>query len=143
MADLTQAKEAIRLYSIWQQINSRCNNLTDKAYHRYGGRGIKVEWQDFDQFYLDMVETHQFHLTLDRVDNDGNYSRENCKWATRMEQANNRSTNTVLELDGVKHTIQEWSRKLGMKKSVISMRLNKYGWSVEKALTTPVRKWGN
>jgi hypothetical protein len=146
MADLDQiriAKAGICLFSIWKAVQQRVNNPSCPAYHRYGGRGIEIEWKSFDQFLSDMLPTYQEGLTLDRIDNNGNYSFDNCRWATREQQANNRSNNTVLEFNGLRHTIQEWSKKLGMKKSVLSMRLNKYGWSVEKALTTPVGKWGN
>ena len=141
MADLENirlAKAGIRLFSIWKGMQDRCERPQNPNYHRYGGRGIKIEWPDFDSFLADMLAKYQEGLTLDRIDNNGNYSLENCRWATMKEQANNRSTNVYLEYKGKSHTIQEWANIMGLKVSVLGMRLRKYGWSVEKALTTPV-----
>ena len=138
MADLDIAKAGIKLQSIWHAMQQRCNNSASPQYHRYGGRGIQIEWQDFDSFLSDMLPSYKEGLTLDRTDNDGNYSLENCRWATMKEQANNRSTNVYLEYDGETHTIQEWADIMGLKVSVLGMRLRKYKWSIAEALSTPV-----
>ena len=88
-----------RFYAIWTAMLSRCRNPKNIKYRRYGGRGIICLWENFDLFFLDMFESYQLHCNqlgekntqIDRINNDGNYCVENCKWSTPKEQANNRS----------------------------------------------------
>lgn len=119
----------------------RCYCKTNAAYPRYGGRGIVVcdEWHDFTKFYADMGD-RPAGRSLDRRDNDGPYSPENCRWATRTEQARNTRVNTILEFRGRKQCLQAWAEELGLKPATICRRMYVAGWSVDKALSTAVQR---
>src|SRR3990167_7622642 len=88
-----------RFYRIWKAMKSRCNNPKNNGYKFYGGRGIKVEWHSFEEFKRDMLKTYKDNLSIDRIDNDGNYSKENCRWTTSLEQANNHSNNLIIDFN--------------------------------------------
>ena len=95
------------MYKVWSSMNRRCSSPNDKAYVNYGGRGISVskEWSSsFMNFYNDMSPTYKHGLSIERIDNDGNYCKENCKWGTRIEQANNNRRNIVDTYDGITAT---------------------------------------
>lgn len=128
------------VYHVWQQMIQRCENPNERAYHNYGGRGIKVceRWKTFENFIADMGVRDKGY-SLDRIDNDGNYEFSNCRWATTKQQLNNRRNNRILELNGERMTIGEWADKLGIKWDTIRSRVDRYGWTIEKALTTPVK----
>ena len=126
-----------RVYSIWRAMKNRCYLKSDPSYHAYGGRGITVcdRWRDsFENFYADMGDPPSEAHTIDRRENDGNYERDNCRWATNVEQANNRSSNLVLEISGEKATLAEWSRRSGIPSTTIRERLMR-GWTPERLLT--------
>ncbi len=131
-----------RLNHIWQGMKKRCSDPCANGYKLYGGRGITVckEWEDFSEFVKWSV-SHGYadDLTIDRIDNDGDYCPENCRWATAIQQANNRYTNKYIEFDGKRLTYSQWARKTGLHKNTIRMRILK-GWSVEDCLTTPAWK---
>jgi hypothetical protein len=105
----------------YQHAKSRCENPTDPAYPRYGGRGIKFCWNSFVDFYADMGPKPE-GLTLERIDNNGPYSKENCKWATRKEQGNNKRNNILITYDGITGTIAYWSDLLGLSHKLIHYR---------------------
>jgi hypothetical protein len=128
-------------YSAWLAMRQRCFYPKSAHFARYGGRGITVcaRWKDsFENFLADMGKKPSPQHSLDRVDNAGNYEPQNCRWATKKEQSCNTSANVFLTHNGETLTISQWTEKLGFNQNVIAYRL-KHGWSVEKALDTPVK----
>ena len=124
-------------------MKERCYNPNRNSYCWYGAKGICVcdEWDDFENFYdWSMNNGYSDELTIDRIDSNGNYCPENCRWSTDREQANNRSTNRIIEYNGESHTLEEWSRITGIASSTIRMRLDEYKWDVEKSLTKSTTK---
>jgi hypothetical protein len=123
----------------WQGMLGRCYRKSHDKYHCYGGRGIAVcdRWRrSFPNFFADMGVKPTPKHEIDRIDNDGPYSPENCRWATRKENARNRRTSRWIEYQGQRKTLAEWADITGIGWSTIRMRLNR-GESAEKALTTP------
>ena len=141
--DTSHGLSKTRLYRIWCHMNDRCLNPNDARYRRYGGRGIKIctEWRKFEQFYCWAIDNgYDESLTLDRKNNNGGYSPQNCKWSTAKEQSNNRSNNTLITFNGLVMTIAQWAEMLGINQSTLAMRIRVSGWCAEKALTTPRRE---
>ena len=133
-----------RIYNIWRSMKKRCLNPNHEAYPRYGGRGITVcdEWKDDFQTFYDwaMTNGYQEGLTIDRIDVNGNYEPGNCRWATAKEQNNNTRNNRLLTHNGETHTMAEWADITGIGYDTLQSRLFKGGWTVEEALTKPVRR---
>ncbi|PPA70072.1 hypothetical protein [Jeotgalibacillus proteolyticus] len=130
-----------RIYVIWIHMRSRCLNESDIDYAHYGGRGIKIceEWSDYAVFYKWAKEKgYNQELTIERIDNDGNYEPTNCRWATRKEQARNRRSNPQFTFNGKTKTIPDWAEEMNISYSALRTRLHD-GWSIEKALTTPIK----
>lgn len=125
------------VYRTWSQMRQRCTNRNREDFKRYGGRGIKVcdRWLKFENFKDDMMPTWKKDLELDRIDNNGDYSPDNCRWATRKQQMNNYSRNRVYK----GKTIKQWAEELGINYPVLASRITRYGWSWDEALNTPVR----
>jgi hypothetical protein len=115
----------------------RCTNQNCSGYEYYGGRGITVceEWKEFANFLADMGERPK-GTSIDRINVDLGYFKGNCRWATDQVQANNTSRNSKIAHKGETKTIAEWAKEKGIKYDVLYSRLNKYGWSIEKALET-------
>ena len=115
-------------------MRARCENKNNPAYKAYGGRGIKVceRWQRFESFLADMVE-RPAGLSIDRIDNDGDYTPENCRWATRAVQNNNSRHNVWIEIGNERHTAAEWGRIAGLPKRALLRRI-RAGWPVERAI---------
>lgn len=126
-------------YRIWTGMKNRCQNPNEPAYNDYGGRGIRVceRWQHFESFFADMGARPSRKHTLDRTNNDGDYTPENCRWASKGEQANNRRSSRLVTHSGVTHTVAEWARIANMDYFLLTRRLFRQGWTVERALTTP------
>lgn len=126
-----------RTYRSWAQMNQRCRNPKNDRWKDYGGRGITIcdQWLDFMNFLVDMGERPE-GMQLDRKNNDLGYSPENCRWATRRQQQNNRRDNSIIEFNGERRSATEWSRILGFARGVIQYRL-KSGWSAQDIVSTP------
>lgn len=125
-----------RTYSVYSNMISRCCCSTNSRYSDYGGRGINVcdRWREsFEAFLEDMGEC-PYGLTIERIDNNGNYSPENCRWATRKEQGRNKRTSRFLTYNGKTMTLIEWSEETNIPVKVIYSRINRCGWSIERAL---------
>lgn len=129
-------------YTIWALMRTRCQDTTSKSYPRYGGRGITVceRWSSsFEAFYEDMGPRPSPQHQIDRIDNDGSYTPENCRWADLVTQRNNMSSNLRLTYNGETRTLADWSRATGIPYDTLKQRIGKMKWSVERALTAPVR----
>jgi hypothetical protein len=126
-------------FRAWESMFWRCDNPEHEAYGRYGGRGITIcqQWRDSFLSFLEDMGDPPKGLTLDRIDNDGNYEPGNCRWATRTQQQRNRTKNRRLTLHGVTLCVAEWAEKLGVKRDVLYDRLRR-DWTDEATLTTPV-----
>jgi len=135
------------IYKTWQCMKGRCYCKTDPKWVRWGGRGIKVcdEWlNDFKAFYgWAMGNGWEKGLTIDRINNDGDYCPENCRWVTMQAQANNKRDNHIITYGGKTQNLKDWSEELKIKYSTLSQRINKRNWSIDRAFTTPVMSWRN
>ena len=129
-----------KIRNIWYCMIHRTTNPAHSEFARYGARGIAVcdEWHSFDRFYLDMKDGYMPGLSIERIDNDQGYSLENCRWATKKEQANNRRTSKFFTIDGVTKTLAQWIDESGLKGSTVRQRLYAYGWTIERALSKKV-----
>ena len=130
-----------RFYGVHAEMIQRCYSETSNAYHYYGGRGIKVcdRWMGengFINFKEDMWNKYKSGLSIDRIDNNGNYLPENCRWATRKEQANNTRQNRIITYKGESLNLTQWASKLGVSRRLLSHRLIGLKWSDERTLST-------
>ena len=135
-----------RLYRIYNHMKDRCYRPNDKRYRDYGGRGIVIceEWKnDYLEFKnWALANGYRDDLTIDRINNDGNYCPQNCRWVDRFVQGNNTRNNHLLTFNGETKTLSQWSRESGLKITTIYMRIYQYGWTIEEALTTPLQNRG-
>jgi len=128
------------IYITWRGMKDRCSNTHRADYLYYGGRGITVcdRWNDsFENFLEDMGQPPFEGATIDRIDNDGPYSPENCHWATRMQQQNNTRANRLLAYKGATMSLTQWARTRDMPVSRLRSRLRR-GWSIDRALIEAV-----
>lgn len=139
---VTHGKSKSGIYAVWCAMIARCHNPKNQAYQRYGARGIAVceAWQtSFEAFHADMGDPPTSRHTLDRIDNDKGYSLGNCRWAVRTQQNRNRRDNVILSLNGQSMCISAWEERMGYPPNAIGRRIRDYGWSVERAILTPLR----
>lgn len=125
-------------YRAWSNMKNRCDNPNYTLFHRYGGRGISVcdSWgDDYKVFLSDMGRATSKEHSIDRIDNNLGYCKENCKWATRIEQANNKGNNTIHEYNGKKNTLAGWCRDLNLNYTKTQMRLQR-GMSFDMAIAS-------
>jgi lambda repressor-like predicted transcriptional regulator len=137
---LTHRLSGHPIHTAWMRMTQRCTNPNYEHYHRYGGRGIRIcdRWKSFDNFYVDVKDTWKPELSLDRYPYpDGDYEPSNFRWATRVEQCNNRSTNVFITYRGVTKTVVEWSAESGIKRQTLAYRLAA-GWTPEEIFNRPV-----
>lgn len=140
---ITHGLSKTKLYGVWETMKNRCYNPNSTKYKRYGARGILVcdEWKNnFEAFYNWAVLTgYKKGLTIERINNNGNYEPSNCRWLTNKEQANNKSTNKYITYNGQTKTLAEWCNVFNVPYSLFRGRL-RLGWSIEKTFFTPRRK---
>ena len=134
----------IRIHNIWANMKSRCFNPKDARYTDYGGRGIKVcdEWKnDFFAFYKWAMENgYSENLTIDRIDNDGDYTPSNCRWVSRKVQSLNKSTNRYITYNGQTKTITQWATDNNMPYYVLRKRIDILNWDFKRAISEPPKK---
>lgn len=120
----------------------RCYKVSCQRYKRYGNRGITVcpEWHDPHTFIQDMAPGYKKGLQIDRINNNGDYSKINCKWSTRIEQALNKSNTVAITFNNETHTIRQWSIITGISYGTLVERIRILHWPIHKALNHPVRK---
>ena len=132
-----------KFWNVFNSIKHRCNNPNVLTYSYYGGRGIKCLWKSFEEFRDDMYESYQTHVkkfgrkqtTIERINNNGHYYKENCRWATHKEQGRNTRFNNLLTFNGQTKCLSEWAEESNITVQTLWQRL-RLGWSIEKALTT-------
>jgi hypothetical protein len=135
---LKKFRSDTKLYRTWWHMRARCEKPNEVGYVNYGGRGIVVcaAWHDYDTFARDMGEPPSPQHSIERKDPNGNYEPENCCWALREEQANNKRSSRFLEFGGKRLTVAQWAKETGISTHCIRMRL-KLGWPLQEILTAP------
>lgn len=143
----THGLRKTRIYNIYHGMKKRCYNSNIKNYSDYGGRDIKIcdEWLNdengFTSFCNWSVENgYEDNLSIDRIDNDKGYSPDNCRWTTAKIQCDNRRNNHMIEYNGKTQNMKAWATEYNLPYYILQNRINKYGWTPEKALTTPIRE---
>jgi hypothetical protein len=130
-------KKGQNIYGSWAELKRRCKDRKRVCFKDYWWRGITCceRWEKFENFYNDMWDSWKPWLQIDRIDNDWNYEKSNCRWVTRKENCRNKSNNRILEFNWMKKCIAEWAEYLWIKQSTLYQRYHTYKWSIEKCLT--------
>lgn len=142
-ANTTHGWTGSRLHNIWFDMKARCGNPNCPAYKDYGGRGIKIceDWQNNFASFRDwaMLSGYNDTLSIDRINVNGDYSPDNCRWATRTTQNRNTRQNRIITINGESMTLSEWAELTGMQRQTIAARIDKLGWSQKDAVTKPLK----
>ena len=134
-------KERKNLQVCWHNMKARCLFKHHKNYHQYGGRGIKIceAWLSFERFYQDMLPIYKIGFTIDRIDNNGDYCKENCRWITRQEQNLNKRTNRFITYRGETKTVSQWEKDLGLKRYFLQHRIDR-DWDIKDVFGNPFNR---
>lgn len=142
----THGMRKTRIYETWVNMKTRCTNKNNAAYPKYGGRGILLcaEWtDDFLSFYKwALSHGYSDRLTIDRINNNGNYEPNNCRFVSYVVQNNNRRSNHILTYNGKSQALTAWSRETGIPQATISNRLKK-GWTIDEVFNIPHKPGNN
>ena len=124
-------------YSSWENMKYRCNMKDDGSikYKRYAGKGITydIRWESFENFYEDMGDKPNSTYSIERINNNKGYYKDNCKWASKTEQARNTKQVVLIYYNGEKKSLSEWSKIIGISRTTLHNRINKLGWSVNES----------
>lgn len=129
--------DGTRPYYCWGSMKGRCYNKNNQRYKDYGKRGIRVckRWKNsFINFWKDMGGSYKQGLTIDRIDNDGDYCKDNCRWIDKTTQNRNKTNTVFIQYKGVKKPLTQWAEELGINPHTLRAR-HRYGWGVEKMLS--------
>lgn len=129
-------------YRAWLHLRNRCYNENVPDFHNYGGRGITVceRWRNsYEAFFADMGRRPSSKHTIDRIDTNGNYEPSNCRWATQITQQNNKRSNFIVSFSGREMTLKEACREVGLNYQFIWLRIQRYGYTLQEAVSTPKR----
>lgn len=145
-SNLKHGESYTRLHNTWRSMKGRCSNPDDRAYKFYGARGIRVckKWADSYQEFASWAKSHGYDdsLTIDRIDTNGNYCPENCRFITQEEQNRNRRSNHLITYNGETHCLEEWARIVGINSGTLNSRINRQHWSVKHAFEEPAATVG-
>lgn len=136
---LSKHPDYVLTYNSWKSMIARCLHPTSTRYKEYGAVGVSVcdKWKEFGGFVEDMGKRPGNRYSIDRIDNSLGYFKENCRWATHLEQTRNRSNSITLTHNGITQSVFDWSKQIGIRPNIVYSRL-KRGWNAEMIFTTPV-----
>lgn len=142
---ITHGESKTKLNKVWRNIKDRCFNQNNKRYSHYGGRGITIcnEWRDDYVCFRDwaLSNGYAYGLSIDRINNDGNYEPRNCRWVDSIKQNNNFSRNRNITYRGKTLSISQWAKLSGLHRNTIDFRIKK-GWDIEDVFNKPLQQHG-
>jgi len=139
----TTGGQRTKEWRTWNAMIRRCKYPSMQRFYRYGGIGVTFceRWNSFEKFLEDVGFSPSENHSLGRIDNKKGYEPSNVRWETPKQQSRNKSTTRFITLNGIKKPLCDWSEITGLSRTTITQRIDAYGWSIEKALTTPKRKF--